>query len=256
MDENGSPRPVRGQNGYDRLTTLETENNHPAAPAAGAAGTESVIQYCFDIHHQMESSARQVAAIDWDRIFMSAFVTISLLLILTASFFPFLSSDATADQQFSHKFVLDQLTISEFQASSAQLTGKCHVTLNVSNLGERSLYHENSVLSIFMDHELLWVTRTGGFFLEVGDQITFNVSMNTTTVSVPASFVPTALLESQELHKPLRFKLKYDGMLREGLDAWHEERSHIYVVCGWIEMQFVDETVLSGGPASCSLEIF
>ncbi|KAI3452791.1 hypothetical protein Pfo_009454, partial [Paulownia fortunei] len=249
MDENGSsPQRVRGHDVYNRLSTLEMENQ-----ANASAGGESVIQYCFDIQQQMES-AWQV--IDWDRVFMAAFVTISLVLILTASFFPFLKSELVTDQQFQHRFILNSLTISEFQASPAQVTGKCDVMLNISNIGDRSLYHENSVLSIFLDHELLWVTRTGGFFIEVGDEIMFNVSMNTTTVSVPASFVPTALLESQKLRKPLHFKLKYDGMLREGLDAWHEERSHVYVVCGWIEMQFVSETTLKGGPASCSLENF
>lgn len=261
MDGSASPRRPQVQSAYDRLTTHEETETNPTTTAAattssnsgGGGRGESVIQYCFDIHQQMESSTQVV---DWDRVFMTAFVTISVVLILTASFFPFSKSDLVMDQQFQHRFILDSLTISELHVSPAQLTGKCDATLNISNLGDKSMFHENSVLSIFLDHELLWVTRTGGFFLEVSDEIMFNVSMNETTVSVPASFVPTALLESRKLNKPLHFKLKYDGMLREGLDAWHEDRAHVYVVCGWIEMHFVDETTLRGGPASCSLEVF
>ncbi|KAL3824195.1 hypothetical protein ACJIZ3_020224 [Penstemon smallii] len=206
-------------------------------------------QFCLDFQQQLETSCQ---AIDWDRIFMTAFVTISLGLIMFA-FLPYLQTQLVTNQ-FQHEIILNSLTISEFQASSAQVTGKCDVSLNITNLGDRSIYHETSVLSIFMDHELLWVTRTGDFFLDIGNNIMFNVSINKTTISVPASFVPTALLESQKLHKPLHFKLKYDGMLREGLAAWYEERSHIYMICGWVEMQFINETTLKGGPANCSLE--
>lgn len=158
------------------------------------------------------------------------------------------------DQQFQHHFVLNSLTISEFQASADQVTGKCDAIFNVTNLGDRSIYHETSVLSIFIDHELLWVVRTRDFFIDIGDNVLFNVSINRTAVSVPASFVPTAMIESQTLHKPLRFKLKYDSMLREGLAAWYEERSHVYIVCGWVEMQFINKTTLMGGPANCSID--
>ncbi|KAK4423787.1 hypothetical protein Salat_1961600 [Sesamum alatum] len=248
MEENGSPQRLRGNEGYNRLNTLEMENQGNATTTG-----EYVAQYFFDVQQQMESACQ---AIDWDRVFMTAFVTISLFLILSALFFPFFKSQLVAERKSQHEFVLDSLTISEFQASPAQVTGKCDVLLNISNLGDRSLYHENAVLTIFLDHELLWVIRTGDFFLEVGSKIMFNVSTNTTTVSVPASFVPTALLESQKIHRPLHFKLKYDGMLREGMDAWHVERSHVYVVCGWIKMQFVSDSTLMGGPASCSLENF
>ncbi|GER54867.1 receptor like protein 1 [Striga asiatica] len=118
----------------------------------------------------------------------------------------------------------------------------------------KSVYHEHSVLSIFLDHELLWVTRTLDFFIDIGDNIAFNVSMNKITVSVPDSFVPTAFLESRALNKSLHFKLKYDGMMREGMAAWEEERAHLYVICGWIQVAFVDNTTLKGGPANCSIE--
>ncbi|KAL3636305.1 hypothetical protein CASFOL_020852 [Castilleja foliolosa] len=251
MNENVSSR-GHDTSSYNRLSTLELEgpnNPHPEPEPE----PESTLQYCFDIHHQLESACH---VIDWDRVFMATFATISLILILTASFFPILKSGLVTDSPFQHRFILDSLTISEFQATPSQVTGKCDVIINITNIGEKSLYHENAVMSVFLDHELLWVERTGGFFLESMDRTVFNVSMNTTSVSVPASFVPTALLESRKFKKPLRFKLKYDGMVREGLDAWHEDRSHVYVVCGWILMEFVSETVIAGGPASCTIENF
>ncbi|KAL7132958.1 hypothetical protein ABFS83_12G110000 [Erythranthe nasuta] len=254
MEENGSPR-IRRLDGYNRLrTTFETEQPpNAAAAAAAAAEPESLSEFrifCSDLHHQFESACH---VIDWDRIFMTALATISIMLVVFA-FFPYLQTQLIVDQHFQHQFALNSLTISEFQASPDQVTGKCEAVFNVSNPGDRSIYHETSVLSIFLDHELLWVTRTRDFFIDIADDITFHVSINRTTVSVPASFVPTALIESRTQRKPLRFKLKYDGMLREGLAAWYEERSHVYVVCGWVEMQFVNETTLQGGPANCSID--
>lgn len=249
MDENGSPRRIRWPDRYNRLNTLEVEDQAHASTTESDLASE-FRNFCYDLHQQVESACH---VIDWDRIFMTALATISLVLVVFA-FFPYLQTQLVTDQQFQHLFVLNSLTISEFQAAPDQLTGKCDAMFNISNLGDRSIYHETSVLSIFLDHELLWVSRTGDFFIDIGDNILFNVSINKTTVSVPASFVPTALIESRTLHKPLRFKLKYDGMLREGLAAWYEERSHVYVVCGWVEMQFINETTLKGGPANCSID--
>ncbi|PIN15226.1 hypothetical protein CDL12_12127 [Handroanthus impetiginosus] len=251
MEENGSPQRVRGPDGYNRLTTMEMEDN-PANVRGESDIASEFTQFCYDLHQQLESACH---VIDWDRVFMTALATISIVLIIFA-FFPYLQTQLIADQEFQHQFSLTSLTISEFQATPEQVTGKCDIMFNISNLGERSVYHETSVLSIFLDHELLWVTRTGDFFIDIGSNIVFNVSINKTTVSVPASFVPTALVESRAMHKPLHFKLKYDGMLRQGLAAWYEERSHIYVVCGWVEMLFVDETTLKGGPANCSIDNF
>ncbi|KAG8366245.1 hypothetical protein BUALT_Bualt17G0056400 [Buddleja alternifolia] len=253
MDENVSPRRPTGPDGYNRLSTFETEDQTNTAITTTTEESNSVSefrQFLSDLHHQMELGCQDI---DWDRIFMTTFVTISLFLIIFA-FLPYLQTQLIAEEQFQHEFSLFSLSISEFQASQDQVTGKCEIMLNITNPGDRSIYHETSVLSIFLDHELLWVTRTSDFFIDVGSSIMFNVNINKTTVSVPASFVPTALLESRELHKPLHFKLKYDGMLREGLAAWYEERSHVYVVCGWIEMQFTNETSLKGGPANCTME--
>lgn len=251
MDETVSPDRLGAPIRYDRLTTLEVEDPSHATTTAGESDMASEFrQFCLDFQLQLESACQSIA---WDRIFMSAFLTISVWLIVFA-FFPYLRTEMVADQQFQHQFLLNSLTITEFQATRSQVTGKCDITLNITNNGERSIYHETSVLSIFMDHELLWVARTSDFFLDVGNSIMFNVNINKTTISVPAAFVPTAMLESQKLHKPLRFKLKYDGMLREGLAAWYEERSHVYIICGWIEMRFVNDTALAGGPTSCTLE--
>lgn len=250
MEENISPRRIRWPQGYNRLTTtLETEQQSTSVAAAPDSLSE-FRHFCYDLHHQLESACH---VIDWDRVFMTALATVSLMLVLFA-FFPYLQTQLIVDQHFQHQFALNSLTITEFQATPDQVTGKYEAIFNVTNPGDRSIYHETSVLSIFLDHELLWVTRTGDFFIDIGDNIIFNVSINKTTVSVPASFVPTALIESRTLKKPLRFKLKYDGMLREGLAAWYEERSHVYVVCGWVEMQFINETTLAGGPANCSLD--
>lgn len=251
MEENISPRRIRWPDRYNRVSTLEVEDQTPAQAQAHSTSTESDLRQLYnDLHQQMESACN---VIDWDRIFMTALATISLVLVVFA-FFPYLQTQIVTDQQFQHLFVLKSLTISEFQAAPDQVTGKCEVKLNISNLGERSIYHETSVLSIFLDHELLWVSRTTDFFIDIGDSILFTSSINKTTISVPASFVPTALMESRSFHKPLRFKLKYDGMVREGLAAWFEERTHVYVVCGWVEMQFINDTTLRGGPANCSLD--
>lgn len=244
MEENTSPRRIRWPDRYNRVSALEVEDE--ARPVA----TSELRTLCRDLHLHMQSA---FSVIDWDRILMTALATISIVLVVFA-FFPYLQTQIEMDQQFQHLFVLKSLTVSEFQAAPDRVTGKCDVRFNISNFGERSLYHETSVMSIFLDHELLWVSRTGDFFIEVGDHMLFNVTMNTTTVSVPASFVPTALMESRSFHKPLRFKLKYDGMVREGVSALYEERTHVYVICGWVEMQFIDETTLRGGPANCSLD--
>ncbi|KAL0364132.1 UNVERIFIED_CONTAM: hypothetical protein Sangu_0510800 [Sesamum angustifolium] len=250
MDENEPPQRIRGPDRYNRLTTLEMENQGNASSTGGESDCASEFrQFCFDLHQQLESACH---VIDWDRIFMIAFVTIAIVLVVFA-FFPYLRIQLMSDQRLQHQFILNSLTISDFHAASDQVTGKCDVMFNISNQGDRSIYHETSVLSIFLDHELLWVARTGDFFVDIGNDIVFNVSINKTTVSVPASFVPTAFVESRTLHKPLRFKLKYDGMLREGLAAWYEERAHIYIICGWVDMQFVNETTLEGGPANCSV---
>lgn len=245
MEESTSPRRIRWPDRYNRVNTLEVEDQ------AHSSTAESELRHlCRDLHVQMESACN---VIDWDRIFMTALATISLVLVVFA-FFPYLQTQIVTDQQMQHLFVLKSLTISDFQAKPDQVTGRCDVTFNITNRGERSVYHETSVMSIFLDHELLWVSRTGDFFLDIGDHLLFNVSINTSSVSVPASFVPTALMESRSFHKPLRFKLKYDGMVREGLAAWYEERTHVYVVCGWVEMRFVNDTTLKGGPANCTLD--
>ncbi|KAL1550946.1 hypothetical protein AAHA92_18846 [Salvia divinorum] len=247
MEENTSPRRIRWPDRYDRVGTLEVEDQAHTTTTS----TESELRTLFhDLNVQMQSACN---VIDWDRIFMTALATISLVLVVFA-FFPYLQTQIMTDQQFQHLFVLKSLTISEFQVAPDRVTGKCDVRFNISNLGERSIYHETSVMSIFLDHELLWVSRTGDFFISVGDYMLFNVTINTTDISVPASFVPTALIESRSFHKPLMFKIKYDGMVREGLAAWYEERTHVYVICGWVEMRFINETTLRGGPANCTLE--
>lgn len=245
MDENVSPR---RRERYNRLNTLEVEGIIPITAESDLAS--EFRHFLCDVHHHLASAC---AVIDWDRICMTVLATTSLALVVFL-FFPYLQSQLQSDQQFRHHFVLNSLTISEFHASAGQVTGKCDAIFNVTNLGDRSIYHETSVLSIFIDHELLWVVRTPDFFIDIADNILFNVTINTTTVSVPASFVPTAMIESQTLHKPLRFKLKYDSMLREGLAAWYEERSHIYIICGWVQMQFINQTTLMGGPANCTIE--
>ncbi|KAL1569932.1 hypothetical protein AAHA92_01345 [Salvia divinorum] len=206
MEENTSPRRIRQPERYNRVSTLEVEDqDHPSI---------ELRTLCRDLHVQMQST---FSVIDWDCIFMTALAKISL-------------------------------------AAPDRVTGKCDVRFNISNLGERSLYHETSVMSIFLDHELLWVSRMGDFYIDIGDDMLFNVTINTMTVSVPASFVPTVLMESRSFHKPLRFKLRYDGMVWEGLAVWYEERTNVYVICDWVEMNFINETTLTGGPSNCSLD--
>ncbi|CAA0833672.1 Unknown protein [Striga hermonthica] len=245
MAENGSPRRIRWPaDDYNRLTTLEVDHERPRTP-------DSVPEF-RQLYNQIHSACHLID-IDWDRICVLGLATISVMLIVL-TFFPFLQTQLVLDQNLHHQFSLKSLTISEFQAESDRLTGKCNVSFNISNPTQKSVYHEHSVLSIFLDHELLWVTRTLDFFIDIGDSIAFNVSINRTTVAVPDSFVPTAFLESRALNKSLHFKLKYDGMMREGMAAWEEERAHLYVICGWIQVAFVDNTTLKGGPANCSIE--
>ncbi|KAL6513829.1 hypothetical protein OROHE_019285 [Orobanche hederae] len=203
MAENSSPQGIRWPDDYNRLSTLEMDQDQ----ATTTPDSVSDLRQFYNGLHQQLRSACQI--IDWDRICL---------------------------------------------IESDRLTGKCEAMFNISNPSDKSIYHENSVLSVFLDHELLWVTRTGGLFIDIGNNIMFNVSINRTTVSVPASFVPTAFIESRTLHKPLHFKLKYDGMVREGMAAWEEERAHVYVICGWVAMEFVGESTLKGGPANCSVE--
>ncbi|KAL3631094.1 hypothetical protein CASFOL_024078 [Castilleja foliolosa] len=248
MAETSSPRRIRFPDDYNRLTTLETDHGQP-----NGANPDTVPEFRHfynDLHDQIHVACQ---IIDWDRICLTSLATMTLMLIVL-TFFPLMQTQMILDKKLHHQFSLKSLMISDFQAESDQLTGKCEVMFNVTNPSEKSVYHESSVLSIFLDHELLWVTRTGDFFIDVGDDTMFKVIINRTTVSVPASFVPSALIESRTMHKPLRFKLKYDGMVREGLASWEEERAHIYVVCGWFEMDFVDDKTLKGGPANCSIE--
>ncbi|KAG8383123.1 hypothetical protein BUALT_Bualt05G0152000 [Buddleja alternifolia] len=216
MDETGSPQdPPSGHNGYNRLSTFEMENQ----ANTNTIEVSSIMQQYY-IHFQ-QYLASIYHMIDWDCIFRTSFFTIWIVLILVAFFFPVLKKELV-DEQLQHEFTLDSLTISEFNASPSQVTGKCDIVLKIANLDDITIYHETSVVSIFLDHELLWVTRTRDFVLGVGNKIAFDVRMNKTTVSIPASFVPTALLESRKTNKVLHFKLKYDGMVREGLDTWHE----------------------------------
>ncbi|KAL6567750.1 hypothetical protein OROGR_001418 [Orobanche gracilis] len=247
MAESSSPQGIRWPDDYNRLSTLEMDQDQ----ATTTPDYVSEFRQFYNVIHQQLRSACQI--IDWDRICLIGLSTMSIMLIVL-TFFPFLQTQVILDQKLQHQFFLKSLTISEFQAERDHLTGKCEAMFNISNPTDKSIYHENSVLSIFLDHELLWVTRTGDLFIDIGDNIMFSVSINRTTVSVPDSFVPTAFIESRTSHKPLHFKLKYDGMVREGMAAWEEERAHVYIVCGWVAMEFVDESTLKGGPANCSVE--
>ncbi|GER55961.1 late embryogenesis abundant protein [Striga asiatica] len=193
-----------------------------------------------------------------DCALVAAFATISLALILAASLLPSLGPEGPGPWAGA-RFALQSLMITEFRASSARISGRCHLALDVTNPGRRMrLYHENAVVMVFLDHELLWVARSSGFVLGPGERLVFNVSTGGADESLPVSdaFVPTALVEGRELGRKLRFKVKYDGMVREGLNTWREERAHVYMVCGWVEMGFVSESVVRGGPANCALENF
>ncbi|KAH0675386.1 hypothetical protein KY285_023187 [Solanum tuberosum] len=149
-----------------------------------------------------------------------------------------------------HGVHLQSMSISNLQSTiNSTFIAGCNVMFNITNKRDIEYFYDKGVIWVIFNEKIMWTLRTNEFYQAIGETTLVNASASPAKLETDL-YVPRALASDRKLHEWEMFKVRFDIYYRGGVGRNGFNLGGLKYDCD-VNMTFVDETTLVGGPSNC-----